>query len=145
MEKHIEEIHSSHELLNENDAGRNTSGSEARETHQQDSESRIDWLLPTTIILGILIGSALAVGHHAWLESLNGRQVNLPGHIKQSWTVTINNGWAYLVKTLLTTSLAVALPQMVRVAITILYYSSAHKLLDMVLHPTIEIFSRATR
>jgi hypothetical protein len=81
---------------------------------RQDSPSgntmaRLRFLVPSIMCGGILLGTLAAVAHHLFYQSLNGKIVHSDN--QQQWFFRIGTGLAFLAKTLLTASAALAYTQ----------------------------------
>jgi hypothetical protein len=68
------------------------------------------FLLPSLMFSGILLGTLVAVAHHLFYQSLNGRIVHSDN--QQQWFLRIGTGLAFLTKTFLTASAALGYTQL---------------------------------
>lgn len=97
----IEELVSKSPILHANAASQHDSSS-----HSRWRTSRATY----TTMLGLLsIGLLTAIGHHRFYSYLNNRQVE--DSVPQAWAIRIGNAFAYLFKTALVASVAVAYAQ----------------------------------
>lgn len=71
--------------------------------------ARLHLLLPSLMCGGMLLGILVAVAHHMFYQSLNGTIVSCEH--QQQWFLRIGTGLAFLAKTLLTSSAALAYTQ----------------------------------
>lgn len=83
------------------------------------SRTHIDWLAPTTIVLSLLLGAAVAIGHHVFYLSLNGMVVEdgdfhvLGSSVsRQQLNIAGGTALAYVVKAALTTAVSTAYIQL---------------------------------
>jgi hypothetical protein len=68
------------------------------------------FLLPSLMCGGILLGTLVAVTHHFFYQSLNGKIVHSDN--QQQWFLRIGTGLAFLAKTFLTASAALGYTQL---------------------------------
>ena len=79
----------------------------------------IPWQAPTTIVLSLMTGVLLAIGHHLFYASLHGQQARSDGYkilgsnvSPQQLNIAIGTAIAYLVKTFLVLALSTAYLQL---------------------------------
>ena len=83
------------------------------------SGSKIEWLVPTTVVLSLAIGVLAALGHHVFYSSLDGSPApNEDYHIwgsslsRQQVNVAGGTAFAFLVKAALMTAISVTYVQL---------------------------------
>lgn len=71
---------------------------------------KVHWLKPTLMIGWLLLGAAVALGHHLYFLRVDGRVVQSKD--EQEWYSRIGTGLAFLTKTLLTAASTIAYVQL---------------------------------
>lgn len=86
---------------------------------QLRAADRIPWQAPTTIVLSLVTGVLLAVGHHLFYDNLHGRQARADGWqilgsrvSPQQLNIAIGTALAFLVKTFLLLAISTAYLQL---------------------------------
>ncbi|RSM04592.1 hypothetical protein CEP52_006775 [Fusarium oligoseptatum] len=69
---------------------------------------KIHWYHPSLMVVLWLVGFALAVGHHVYYVSMDGRDAG-----DQRWVIRVGTGFAFLVKACFAASLDIAIKQLV--------------------------------
>lgn len=72
---------------------------------------RVYWLKPVLLLAWLLLGTAVALGHHFLYSRLNGRIVQ--SEREQTWYLSIGTGLAFLTKTLLASASVLAYEQLI--------------------------------
>jgi hypothetical protein len=72
--------------------------------------SKVHWLKPTLMVGWLLLGAAVALGHHFFYSWLDGRLVQSKD--EQEWYGRIGTSLAFLTKTLLTAASTIAYAQL---------------------------------
>jgi hypothetical protein len=110
----------------------------------------IHWLVPAQMVSLLVAGIALAVGHHAYYQSLAGTKV-LPiddttsawNTARQEWKIRFGTAFAFLAKTCLATSVAIAYTQHIWATCRKKAYSVSG--LDAMFSATSDIFAITNR
>lgn len=76
-----------------------------------EKKPHIHWTVPATMLVYVLVGLALALGHHFFNASLDGDVVGSP--TSQEWNMRIGTGLSALIQTLLTGAVGTACLQAV--------------------------------
>ena len=86
--------------------------------HIMAKHTRVHWLAPTSMWCTFLAGTLLAIGHHLFYNSLDGKEASAArlhlgrlSYTEQQVNITIGTAFAYLVKASLVISVSIAYAQ----------------------------------
>jgi hypothetical protein len=69
------------------------------------------WQCPTLMVVSVVCGAMISVGHHFYYHSLDNTLVNSVD--QQTWAIRIGTGFAFLNKTFLTSAVGIAAAQQI--------------------------------